>query len=767
MKQYEELFINGERVNIGDTNITLEWKSVILSDISKYVASHSYTIKLPMTVQNRKVFGGVEMLEKGDAENDGLLIGKRMSARYYCNGVDLLGDANAYLTGIEKGFYQVVLTWGSLQALETLKDEDRTIPEFLVGDSVSEAGGFIPIHSIPYQKQYNSFISTEFLFDVLALEYDNGVPQTKYIGQLPSVKATWILGTLFDRFGIKYDFNGPDGKVDELLDSLYCPITTLNDAASEQYSTTFKVHFGATRNQDDLSILLASKFENIHGFYSNYFFNSRVAGLLQAGYGSYYSGWVGGRELMKYKIKTHIRVFVLSDTIDTETRAKSLDYATAWCMQKLTLDMVNGSSSDDMASLISLKPTYISDEWLDTTDSQKAYIEVRYEYDEYQDVNENDTPAGEWEEEPSLQNIIHARRARRFIVKGSWNSHFYSSPAYEIDCPALKSRSSGNAPESYSNWVEVVPVLTEGSYIEPYSDEKLTGASIYLEPNLPEMKPVDFLKGVLRLTGMFPYNIDGTVHFARYGQLTENIGKAPDWSRFLINGEDMPQKISLTMSNFNRKNWMRYKDDSEDNPKYSGFFSIDNDKLGAEDDLFTLPFSCFGANESGLMKVPVYESGTVQTSYTLPIAWMSFHVMFFKIFDVEDVPGYVFKDCKPLIGRRVKSSYWTEDTTTENTYVQNLDKLSFEGLSFADEESEVRKRYDVFAKILEKPYQITVTLDLDEITLRDLDMSVPVFLRQYANYFAIVSIKRKSDGLCTAELLRIPGNLINNTGNEQ
>ena len=134
MKQYEELFINGQRVNVGDTNITLEWKSVIFSDISKYVASHSYTVKLPMTQHNRRIFAGMEMLEKAEAEDTRAVVGKRMSARYYCNGVDLLGDANAYLMGTDGENYKITLTWNAITGFKEMNEEERKIPEILFAD---------------------------------------------------------------------------------------------------------------------------------------------------------------------------------------------------------------------------------------------------------------------------------------------------------------------------------------------------------------------------------------------------------------------------------------------------------------------------------------------------------------------------------------------------------------------------------------------------------------------------------------------------------
>ena len=83
MKQYEALYIDGQLVNIGTSDITLEWKSVMLTNISKIKACHSYTIKLPMTANNRRVF---EMAEEAPRDayvfDNGVQtpIGRRMRA---------------------------------------------------------------------------------------------------------------------------------------------------------------------------------------------------------------------------------------------------------------------------------------------------------------------------------------------------------------------------------------------------------------------------------------------------------------------------------------------------------------------------------------------------------------------------------------------------------------------------------------------------------------------------------------------------------------
>lgn len=64
--------------------------------------------------------------------------------------------------------------------------------------------------------------------------------------------------------------------------------------------------------------------------------------------------------------------------------------------------------------------------------------------------------------------------------------------------------------------------------------------------------------------------------------------------------------------------------------------------------------------------------------------------------------------------------------------------------------------YSYLAKIIENPILITEQLMLNELDLRDIDYSVPVYLSKYGAFFAIVSITRDSKGICKCELLKLP-----------
>ena len=51
----DELYIDGTKVDMGESGVSLEYRSNILTDISKIVSNFSYTIKLPKTKNNLRL----------------------------------------------------------------------------------------------------------------------------------------------------------------------------------------------------------------------------------------------------------------------------------------------------------------------------------------------------------------------------------------------------------------------------------------------------------------------------------------------------------------------------------------------------------------------------------------------------------------------------------------------------------------------------------------------------------------------------------------
>lgn len=118
-----ELIIEGQHVDLSpDTDITLEFVSNILGDIGKISLSRSYTAKLPKTLRNARIFD-----DPGRPGHDSTMTRRFLSARYYRNGIDLIGDAQAYVLRVTSDSYEVALVWNTLPALQELSQSKKTI----------------------------------------------------------------------------------------------------------------------------------------------------------------------------------------------------------------------------------------------------------------------------------------------------------------------------------------------------------------------------------------------------------------------------------------------------------------------------------------------------------------------------------------------------------------------------------------------------------------------------------------------------------------
>ncbi len=120
----EELYIKGEPVDLGDSEIALNFKSNLLGDISEITASNSYTIELPRTMRNTR------LLEFPDvAAHESYMMRDYFDAEYWRNGIKLF-DAKAVLESCNEDSYSIILTWGIDERLITLVNDNKSIQEF-------------------------------------------------------------------------------------------------------------------------------------------------------------------------------------------------------------------------------------------------------------------------------------------------------------------------------------------------------------------------------------------------------------------------------------------------------------------------------------------------------------------------------------------------------------------------------------------------------------------------------------------------------------
>lgn len=240
------------------------------------------------------------------------------------------------------------------------------------------------------------------------------------------------------------------------------------------------------------------------------------------------------------------------------------------------------------------------------------------------------------------------------------------------------------------------------------------GDKFPIAENLPDIKIVDFIKSVASMAGLFavPSKDGNTIQFVSFDSLGDR-GKALDWSDKLIPRDhtNAPLNIGYTLPDFAKNNRMKYAEDDTVATWADGNIIVGDDTLDYERDAVELPFAP-SDSMMGQAEIKLYE------------------------YNDEGIPE--LQDVEPRVLREINVGGYSTGT--------------FDGLHWS---TLIANNYSTYQNAVKSPVVITERILLDELSLRDLDMSKPVYLRQYGKYYAIVEVKAPSDGVCECKLLQL------------
>lgn len=226
----EELYIKGESVDLGDSEITLNFKSNLLGDISKITASNSYTITLPRTNKN------IRLLDFPDvAGHESYMMRDYFNAEYYRNGVKLF-DAKAVLISCSEDGFNVALTWGMSEKFIQLMNDDKSIQEFadmaLPWDSsTTYDNGLVDGQLSHGYIRHNAGIDVDSNRDKIFIH--------------PSVNCMRLLEEIASYYGLTMDW----GSYKQYIELLYLPL--ISQKANPKYNYYFaeiKLEYPGTPN---------------------------------------------------------------------------------------------------------------------------------------------------------------------------------------------------------------------------------------------------------------------------------------------------------------------------------------------------------------------------------------------------------------------------------------------------------------------------------------------------------------------------------------
>ena len=183
-----ELIIEGQHVDLApDTEITLEFVNNILGDIGKIHLSRSYTVKLPKTLQNARILD-----DPGRPGHESKTARRFLEARYYRNGIDLLGPAQARLLSVNADSYEIALVWSRVPNLSEWNDAKLKLPDLTGFPTVQWKGAELATQNTTDDWFFAQYVSGAW----------SSAPS---IAPHPCVTLYGLMTRIFENAGIPYE----------------------------------------------------------------------------------------------------------------------------------------------------------------------------------------------------------------------------------------------------------------------------------------------------------------------------------------------------------------------------------------------------------------------------------------------------------------------------------------------------------------------------------------------------------------------------------
>lgn len=237
-------------------------------------------------------------------------------------------------------------------------------------------------------------------------------------------------------------------------------------------------------------------------------------------------------------------------------------------------------------------------------------------------------------------------------------------------------------------------------------------SSFFYVPNLPDIKQIDFLKATSSMLGLFAMPTqDNHLKFVSYDTLLGSKSVAVDWSSKLVRPyiDYTPRKIIYSLDDFAKNNWFRWKEDDDVKGNYDGKIVVDSEYLDYEKEMVELPFAACDS-VADVASIPLYS------------------------YDAEG--NLVYNDnLEPRI------------VLVKRDFVGTFDDLSWDKL--------LGEYYFKYKQMIKTPKIITEYVKLNPVELKSLDMAVPIYLKQYGCFWAVIKVKTMDNNICEVELLKI------------
>lgn len=551
---YEELYIidGGKRLKVDlslPSGITLNFKSNIFGDLSKITCSFTYTFKLPLTANNRRVFDNAD-----DVRCISNKIRRRLKAEYLQNGIPLFSNANLYVESTEKCF-NAVMTWGVISGFQTLKDDDISIKELpLVAKPI-----FGPCNAkIAEWKNTSDFVKPLYNAGLTYVSENGWKNQynTYSVFPLPAIPVYRLIQLINTKYGTKFNLGGEyiyGDTTDNHSIINFGVIPCISVDAQEDVETEVASLYWTTPTADSLS---------------------GIGNVIKSPTNAF-----GSIDSAKFRVNKDSSGRMESITnisgVAIEVEADGMFWANfLWRPDDYKWDVTVNESAG-------AKPTlnfYIGSESV-------ASVEGRYLETDSQGVI---CWAFKFSKEKGYERVSFTipAGATLFLAFTCSLNRFSCSEIRE--CNKVRLYSSQNA--GNIKWSE--PEDRAGSF------------EMDLMNNLPDISCMTLMKALFFMLGAFPtINTAGEIVPAYYTALKENVvaGNAVDWSHKITSEYSaLPSKTTYKVSGFGQRNYYIMKNDDvdgkgeeDDTDVYAsgiGIIYVGNEVIEKNKTIIQLPF---------------------------------------------------------------------------------------------------------------------------------------------------------------------------------
>jgi hypothetical protein len=240
--------------------------------------------------------------------------------------------------------------------------------------------------------------------------------------------------------------------------------------------------------------------------------------------------------------------------------------------------------------------------------------------------------------------------------------------------------------------------------------------------------------------GLIPQtnNITKTVDFKQLSDMYKNRANAYDWTDKLDMSED--PEIVFTIGDYAQRNKMEYEEDETVLKDYgNGYIDIGNTTLEKEKILFTLPFAA---------------TQMVKRLKNLDVPRIKLRILGEIENNIE--PRILILDRKNITGGNIKWFDWSDYISSSTSIPLCYFIVSGKTYNLGFNDNLITKWYPELTYLFDKSKKITALFNLNHTDIANIDMFIPVYLKQFSNYFIINKINNYiANKLTEVELIRM------------